>query len=80
MNKDITLEDLGYEIDKLETNEEELIYYKDILDKNTFGYFSSEVITFDLKNYNVDYDNIQDKTLTIIAIYNQCKELGWLDE
>lgn len=35
MNKDITLESLGFEVDKLETNEEQIIYCKDILDKNT---------------------------------------------
>ena len=80
MNKDITLEDLGFEIDKLETNEENLVYCKDILDKDTLGYVNSEVIIFDLKKYNIDYDKIQDKTLTTIAIYNKCKEMWWFDE
>ena len=80
MNKDIILEDLEFEIDKLETNKENLVYCKDILDKDTLGYVDSEVIIFDLKKHNIDYDNIQNKTLTTIAIYNKCKELGWLDE
>ena len=80
MNKDITLEDLEFEIDKLETNKENLVYCKDILDKDTFGYIDSEMITFDLKKHNVYYYKIQDEMLTTIAVYNKFKELGWFNE
>ncbi len=78
--KNITLESLGFEVDKLETNEKQLVYCKDILDKNTFGYIGSEVVTVDLKKHNVYYENIKNKKLTEKAVGNLIKELGRSDE
>jgi hypothetical protein len=71
-------EQLGYMLD---CNEEEgvITYSRDILDKKTFGYIDSKMITFD--NYNVYFTNVDCITIEELkAINKQLYELGWLDD
>ena len=77
MNKDITLEDLGYECKETEDYIEyekyddynrleiSLMFWKNGFNKMTIG--MEQVV------YALDMQELQ-------AIYNKCKELGWLDE
>ena len=85
MNKDITLEDLGYELSNENTVFGIVLSYKR---KNEYGY---EYIQFRQGSVNtlikIFYENFKlqrkDKNLTVEelqAIYNKCKSLGWLDE
>ena len=70
MNKDITLEDLGYEkYEKHDDDGDYIEYYKEkIHDSITFYYD---------KSINIDcLCNVR----VLQAIYNECKDLGWLDE
>ena len=97
MNKDITLEDLGYE--RHEINDEikgkivsyiKGTCYPDRINTETINYVE---IAFALNGFEIEewvtdaYCNriksiqnifINDELLQ--AIYNKCKELGWLDE
>ena len=73
MNKDITLEDLGYYCD----NKQYKISYTKYNTYETINIYL-ETKTFEKK----DISNIS-KPITkneLQAIYNKCKELGWLDE
>lgn len=72
-------EKLGY---KLDTQDEySILYCKDILDKNTFGYIDSEMIYFEEEFNNIYFTNKDCLTMEELrAINKQCKELGWLDE
>ncbi len=87
MNKDITLEDLGYKL--ITNNEKYLSYVKEFV--FPLGRVSILEIIFDFSMKDVQFfhhqnDNfLNDKPYTINvqllqAIYNKCKELGWLDE
>lgn len=70
-------EQLGYMLD---CNEEEgvITYSRDILDKKTFGYIDSDMITFE--NGNVYFTNVSIiGSLELKAINKQMKELGWLE-
>ncbi len=75
MNKDITLEDLGYEIDSTNEIKGHLYFYKDCTK-----------IDFDLIRKNLyKYNLLNDCRCPILmeelqAIYNKCKNLGWLDD
>ena len=82
MNKDITLEDLGF-------IKEKTPYENCILYTTKELYFNREIEfwTDNKKIYNnLNYGGFQMKgsmplDLELIqAIYNKCKELGWLDE
>ncbi len=76
MNKDITLEDLGYE--KINHDEYVVIYKK-----------KTKISTITLKFYINNNSFLKEDELGLAkvinleelqAIYNKCKELGWLDE
>ena len=73
MNKDITLEDLGYRnIDK----DIRITYKKE--EKYNF-----KIIEFYDKRIVINEDDEYSPELSIEelqAIYNKCKDLGWLDE
>ena len=75
MNKDITLNDLEYELDSTHEIEGHFHYFKHDI-----------IIDFDLKRKNFyKYSCLSDCRCPISmqelqAIYNKCKELGWLDE
>lgn len=70
---------LGYDLDTAEENS--ILYCKDILDKNTFGYIDSEMIYFDEEYNNIYFTNKDCLTMQELkAINQQCKELGLLDE
>ena len=76
MNKDITLEDLDFHL-SLE-NDKRLIYERFI---ECNGNFYSETLIFKLDNKELDIINFDDICLNLLqAIYNKCRELGWLDE
>ena len=70
-------EELGFMLDQ---NEEEgvITYSRDILDKKTFGYIDSKMITFE--NGNVYFTNVGCiNSLELKAINKQMKELGWIE-
>ena len=81
MNKDITLEDLDFEL----VNETPMLYQK-----NDGGFiqnieFINAFKRVRLSNYETyNNDQSQDEYCLYVnelqAIYNKCKELGWLDE
>ena len=73
MNKDITLEDLGYE--KIQDDVNWLVYSYEKVFKILFYKPQQDLQIECLDNiYNtIDMEELQ-------AIYNKCKELGWLDE
>ena len=80
--KDITLEDLGYILK--EQNKNYLRYFK-----QDFNYHTGDWIEFDLKNKRFRLTNVTcqmnrhfryGSIEELQAIYNKCKELGWLDE
>lgn len=71
---------LGYYLD-IETNEEQIVYSKNILDRNTLGFIGSNTITFDKEMESIYFDGVDDISMLLLqAINQQCKELGWLDE
>ena len=70
MNKDITLEDLGYERD-YEIYTDTLAYFYKARKPHKY------IIFHDKNNIESDYC-LSVKELQ--AIYNKCKEIGWLDE
>ena len=79
--KDITLEDLGYE---LICNLEECIHYKKV---GALGDIEEIFIHNETKdnrglyiNYNPENNGAYLNINELQAIYNKCKELGWLDE
>ena len=81
MNKDITLEDLGYE---LNYNSEEYINYKKI---GALGNIKEIIIHNQTKdngglyiNYSPENNGAYLCLDELQAIYNKCKELGCLDE
>ena len=75
MNKDITLEDLGYK--KQETLNQ--LIYKNERQFIDFNKTSKQVNIF--LNGTSPYQGFQINDIRVIqAIYNKCKELGWLDE
>ena len=88
MNKDITLEDLDFELIKDDSNNDNpllrTLCYKG---KNSIDNTWWEIV-FELKDKEVDvyrcdehYRIIKQRTILTIpmlqAIYNKCKELGW---
>ncbi len=95
MNKDITLEDLGYK--KYENHPEQEIngptfttQDNPIIRYRQEDFKSVEEITFDIWEKNVWFKGYRKdlnmqlpcpiNMLEIKAIYNKCKELGWLDD
>lgn len=77
MNAKEMFEDLGYYLD-IETNEEQIVYSKDILDKNTFCYLDSEIIIFEKDNEAIYFTNKDYLTkCEVEAIQQQISELGW---
>ena len=77
MNKDITLEDLGYE--KIKAKKDDICCYFNKEDnvKLTFYKFENELRVFIEDDCHMGtFLN----TLELQAIYNKCKDLGWLDE
>ena len=87
MNKDITLEDLGFKL--ITNNEEHLSYVKEFLLQ--LGKISIFEIIFDFEMKNIHFFHHQNHTFfndipytinveILQAIYNKCKDLGWLDE
>ena len=77
MNKDITLEDLGYRLDKQNNY---LVYYKLLkLGREIQIEFNFDYKTIEKRKcWSIEAEQITLKQLQ--AIYNKCKELGWLDE
>ena len=95
MNKDITLEDLGYKKyenhPKKETNEPTFTTQDNpVIEYSQEDNKSIEEITFDIWSKNVWFRGYRKDLKTQLpcpinmqelqAIYNKCKELGWLDE
>ena len=79
MNKDITLEDLDYLISF--EDDTELTYNQNL--EYTDSYY--RYISFDKVNKVIEIDDNSTEpfylqTEELQAIYNKCKELGWLDE
>ena len=83
MNKDITLEDLGYEkkqdddisliyeIKHFISDTDRIIFYKTT---KLFEMYTQSDSPFEFpKPQTINMQELQ-------AIYNKCKELGWLDE
>ena len=71
MNKNITLEDLGYEEREKNTS---TYCIKSYINKNTM-----QIIYFDYDK-QIDIDKCIMTLDLLQAIYNKCKEMGWLDE
>ena len=70
MNKDITLEDLGYERD-YEIYPNEIAYFDKSIKPHKY------IIFHDKDNIESDYCLSVNE---LQAIYNKCKEMKWLDE
>lgn len=71
---------LGWYLD-IETNEEQIVYSKNILDRNTLGFIGANTITFDIETESVYLDDVYDISMLLLqAINQQCKELGWLED
>ena len=80
MNKDITLEDLGFKCQES--------YFKEELDEIRYiknGKFVSCVLfnlnhkCFKIHRFDDEYKSSWCDKDMLQAIYNKCKELGWLD-
>ena len=73
-------EELGFYLD-IETNDEQIVYAKNRLSDDTFGFIGAKTITFDKDMESINLDNVDDISMLLFnAINQQCKELGWLDE
>lgn len=72
----LMFENLGFFLD-IETNEEQIVYCKDILDKSTLGYIGSETITIDLVTHNIYYDNVYNTREVNKVVERLEKDLGW---
>lgn len=60
------------------SNDECIEYCKDILDKSTYGYIDSEIISFDFNEKKVYFTNKNDLTYEEVkCIKKQMIELGW---
>ena len=77
MNKDVTLEDLGYELQK-KTDREVWYLNKNTTPVETNITFIPQMKYFTIYKRGIDNPCIDIKELQ--AIYNKCKELGWFDE
>ena len=76
MNKDITLEDLGFNL--IHKDKNIIVYQRDF--KNNDGVYS-QILIFNLYDKNLEIENIRTIILSLFdAIVNKYKELGWLDE
>ena len=73
-------EELGFYLD-IETNDEQIVYAKNRLSDDTFGFLGAKTITFDKDMESIYLDGIDDISMSLFyAINEQIKELGWLDE
>ena len=81
MNKDITLENLGYEYQES--------YFKEEIDEIRYiknGKFASCILfnlnhkCFKIHRFDDEYKSAWCDKDMLQAIYNKCKEYGWLDE
>ena len=71
---------LGWYLD-IETNEEQIVYSKNIFDKYTFGFIGANTITFDKEMESIFFDGVEDISMLLLqAINQQCKELGWIED
>lgn len=72
-------EDLDWYLD-IETNDEEIVYSKNIFDNDTLGFIGAKTITFDKEMRNLYLDKINNISMLLLqAINKQVEELGWLD-
>ena len=70
-------EELGWYLD-IETNEEQIVYSKNILDRNTLGFIGAKTITFDTEMESIYLDGVDDISMLLLqAINKQVEELGW---
>lgn len=70
-------EELGLYLD-IETNEQQVVYSKNILNKNTFGFVGANTITFDIEMESIYLDGVDDVSMLLLkAINKQVEELGW---
>ena len=73
-------EELGFYLD-IETNDEQIVYAKNRISNDTFGFIGAKTITFDKDMESIYLDGIEDISMSLFyAINEQIKELGWLDE
>ena len=71
---------LGWYLD-IETNEKQIVYSKNIFDKDTLGFISANTITFDTEMESIYLDGVDDISMLLLqAINQQCKEFGWLED
>ena len=72
--------DLGWYLD-IETNEQQIVYSKNIFGKDTFGFIGANTITFDKEMESIFLDGVEDISVLLLqAINQQCKQLGWLED
>ena len=70
---------LGWYLDT-ETNEEQIVYSKNILDRNTLGFIGANTITFDIEMESIYLDGVEDISMLLLqAINKQVEELHWND-
>ena len=70
---------LGWYLD-IETNEEQIVYSKNILDRNTLGFIGANTITFDKEMESIFFDGVEDISMLLLqAINQQVEELHWND-
>ncbi len=83
MNKDITLEDLGYEKEKDYSDRFNCLCYQKMLDRGyerIIFYLNKKKIKTDFMTFKYVCDPKYLSLEELRAIYNKCKKLGWLDE
>ena len=79
MKAEEIFEILGFYLD-IETNEEQIVYSKNILDRNTLGFIGANTITFDTEMESIYLDGVDDISMLLLqAINQQIKELNWND-
>lgn len=70
-------EELGWYLD-IETNDEQIVYSRNKLDKSTFGFIGAKTIAFNKDMESVYLDDVNDISMLLLqAINKQVEELKW---
>lgn len=73
-------ENLGWDLD-IETDDKQIVYFKNIYDKDTLGFIGAKTIVFDNEFESVYLDEFNDISMLLLeAINQQVLELGWDNE
>ncbi len=76
MNAKKMFEKLGWYVD-IETNDEQIVYSRNRLDKSTFGFIGAKTITFDKDMESVYLDDVNDISMLLLQAINKQVEELW---